>query len=340
MSWWLQLSLFSFSIIAITSAVLLTHGFAFLIVVQSHRWFDWPRYLREVKSSLNLRTSWATSARCSWWIWPAVLLIWHLWSELANGFNYATYPLIQVNLPFFIAHVLVVFFGYFVVASNVLRRAVVGQIGLSELRCAGCNYLLRGLESRNCPECGQKFDPSRPAKYGFRWRTSRVTRRLLVPVLSSALLLSPLWVPGMLLLVPQSWLRFVPAIIRPAWYVASPNPDSFPLRLDAVCLVRRKNELAVIRFFESTQYGGRYQAGYWADARMFGQTRPDVTTSGAIKYGGGRDMPAGPWKLPYGWAGESGFWLTRLDDTYRVESVLVDDFDGDLTWVEDKPDKR
>lgn len=72
--WWLQLSLFSFSIIALTSAVLLAHGFAFLIVVQIHRWFDWPRYLREVRWSLNLRTSWATSARCSWWIWPAVLL--------------------------------------------------------------------------------------------------------------------------------------------------------------------------------------------------------------------------------------------------------------------------
>jgi hypothetical protein len=32
-------------------------------------------------------------------------------------------------------------------------------------RCLKCDYLLRGLDSRTCPECGQAFDPADPGTY-------------------------------------------------------------------------------------------------------------------------------------------------------------------------------
>ena len=44
----------------------------------------------------------------------------------------------------------------------------------SEMRCSQCGYDLRGLESRQCPECGEAFDPCDEATFltspasGFR----------------------------------------------------------------------------------------------------------------------------------------------------------------------------
>jgi hypothetical protein len=34
-----------------------------------------------------------------------------------------------------------------------------------QARCLKCDYLLRGLDSRTCPECGQGFDPDNPRTY-------------------------------------------------------------------------------------------------------------------------------------------------------------------------------
>ena len=36
------------------------------------------------------------------------------------------------------------------------------------VRCWGCNYILHGLQSRRCPECGREFDPDRPGTVNAR----------------------------------------------------------------------------------------------------------------------------------------------------------------------------
>lgn len=38
-------------------------------------------------------------------------------------------------------------------------------LGVILMRCLECNYILSGLKSQVCPECGAAFDPSNPATY-------------------------------------------------------------------------------------------------------------------------------------------------------------------------------
>jgi hypothetical protein len=43
--------------------------------------------------------------------------------------------------------------------------------------CLGCGYALRGLSSRQCPECGRAFDPAYPMSMLTRERLERALRR-------------------------------------------------------------------------------------------------------------------------------------------------------------------
>jgi len=48
-------------------------------------------------------------------------------------------------------------------------------------RCLSCGYLLRGLPTPVCPECGRIFDPSNAATYDVRppdWRRRRKIKRI------------------------------------------------------------------------------------------------------------------------------------------------------------------
>jgi hypothetical protein len=47
--------------------------------------------------------------------------------------------------------------------------------------CLGCGYLLRGLESRQCPECGRPFDPANPTTMRFG-KERGVAKEWLLPV--------------------------------------------------------------------------------------------------------------------------------------------------------------
>ncbi len=53
--------------------------------------------------------------------------------------------------------------------------------------------------------------------------------------------------------------------------------------------------------------------------------------------GAGWNQTLGPWNLPCFWGGENMIWLYRPDATYEVEAMLVEDFDGDLSWAEEDP---
>src|SRR4051812_38696663 len=52
--------------------------------------------------------------------------------------------------------------------------------------CFDCNYPLRGLESRHCPECGRAFDPDKPRTFNRRGPIGFIARWLLSPLGSLA----------------------------------------------------------------------------------------------------------------------------------------------------------
>ena len=53
-----------------------------------------------------------------------------------------------------------------------------GQRPLAGARCLACDYLLEGLPTPTCPECGRPFDPDDPGSYFPPWFRSRLAHRL------------------------------------------------------------------------------------------------------------------------------------------------------------------
>src|SRR5688500_9185665 len=48
--------------------------------------------------------------------------------------------------------------------------------------CLGCNYPLRGLSGRRCPECGRPFDPGDPRTMNLGKPVGRVARYVMRPI--------------------------------------------------------------------------------------------------------------------------------------------------------------
>jgi hypothetical protein len=71
--------------------------------------------------------------------------------------------------------------------------------------CLGCNYPLRGLADRRCPECGQDFDPNDADTFitGGRW--GRLARWWLKPTRRWIDLCALL--AGLMLIVGHQWFR-------------------------------------------------------------------------------------------------------------------------------------
>lgn len=103
------------------------------------------------------------------------------------------------------------------------------EFNLSETAvCLNCRYMLRGLESPVCPECGRQFDPSNPITYThrshrdicYRWihPPRNWLRYILIGWAVVVLLLatdpgSPIYdVPSVLIAGPNYWVRSVPTI--------------------------------------------------------------------------------------------------------------------------------
>ena len=328
------------TLIAFSSLLVVVHGAAFRVTALMHRWFVWPRYWPDVSGSLSLRTAGAESARRSWWFWPVILLIWELLTELAAGLRSAMYPVIADSLPFLVVNIATIVLGYCYTSALALREQVTMLVGPEERRCVMCGYHLRGLQSCRCPECGHAFDPLAKPEFRFKWERfdggGRCRRfvRVLLPI---ALLAAPLWVPLAILGVPRAWLHWIPSSLQPGWRVINYNPNAFPIRLDAVCRIRRGDELCVVQFRKHTMYLGTYVAGYWPSARSSGEQPPEQRTMGEVGLGPGPNQAVGPWNFRCHWGGGNMIWLYRLDATYEVEAMLVEDFDGDLSWAEEDP---
>ncbi len=80
--------------------------------------------------------------------------------------------------------------------------------------CLECGYLLRGLPSGRCPECGRSFDPTDPGTYGPRRRLGWLGKRW--SVLPACALLYTLPLLAMYLAAPWWWNQFgLGALIGP-----------------------------------------------------------------------------------------------------------------------------
>lgn len=82
-----------------------------------------------------------------------------LLTEIAIGLRSVQYPFITDGPPFLIANIATIVLGYCYTSALALRAQVSAAVGPEERRCVKCNYRLRGLQSRTCPECAHPFDP-------------------------------------------------------------------------------------------------------------------------------------------------------------------------------------
>ena len=115
-------------------------------------------------------------------------------------------PIIKISFPFLIANMAAIGLLYGMLGTGVLRKHVAAAVGTDELRCVNCGYLLRGLVSERCPECGRASPRDAVVDFGLRWRRSawRAVCLLLLVMLLSA----PLTVPGVQLALPGKCTRW------------------------------------------------------------------------------------------------------------------------------------
>ncbi len=59
-----------------------------------------------------------------------------------------------------------------------------------------------------------------------------------------------------------------------------------------------------------------------------------------VQLTGGRLQMLDQWNIGFAWGSGNFVWLQRPDATYEVEAMLVEDFDGDLSWAEEDPASR
>ncbi len=315
------------------------HGLTFAGVVVAHIWFGWPRYWKDVRSRVDLSAPLALSVRRSWWAFPAGQFIWLVLDQVGWGYRYASYPIIDTGLPYLVANVVAIGLVLAMFSARALQACVVKTIGPDDLRCSSCGYLLRGLESRRCPECG--YDCSgddRPGSFGLRLHRSGSRRkpRGIVPVLLIiGLSLAPVWLPLGLIRLPRTWLRHIPSAIRPSWEVLNRNLNAYPVRLDAVCVVRHNDSIAVVRFERKAPYRARYEMSFWSDANDFAQRKPsDQQASGRLNTNPcGPSFAVGPWTFGCSVGNADMFWLVRPDATYSVEVFRADDLPNGLRWL-------
>jgi len=255
--------------------------------------------------------------------------------------QWAFCPLIDSGLAYLVANIMAICLIFAAVAARIFRASVREAVGPDDLRCSRCGYLLRGLEIPRCPECGYDGNREGRVEYGFRWqRTERFgrSRRFLPVACVIALLFGPVWLPLGLMSLPRSWLRYVPTPIRPHSQVLHRNPHAYPIRLDAVCVIRHEAAIAVIRFEPQAAYRSAYEVSYWVNEDDLRRKNPAESTSrGLVTNGRGPTLPVGPWSFSYSMAAENMLWLTRPDDTFHVEAFTPDGLPSELRWAAEGP---
>ena len=299
------------------------HGACLLVVAGSHAWFGWPSYWRTVRRRIDLNSVWAESVQRSWWVWPVGQGIWCLLRLGASCLWYVKYPAADQSLLFAAANLAGICVIYGVVANGILHAAICRAVARDDRLCVGCGYALRGLPSARCPECGRLADFDAAPEYAilrrWAWRRTRASSGLLVAVVL-LMFLVPVWMPLGLATVPARWVPLLPDVVRSKRATFEYDRNSFPVRFDATCVVRKNRALAVCRFTGTHPSAGEWLVGYWSDENGMRRGRsPDSLSAGRFHSLAAPDVIAGPWRLSL-CVTEKGFlWLNRADGTYSIE---------------------
>ncbi|MCA9252050.1 MAG: hypothetical protein KDA54_13050 [Phycisphaerales bacterium] len=331
---------FVFMILTTAVLVAIFHGISFMIALLSHKYFGWPRYWRDVRTRLHVQAAWAQSAIHGWWVWPTTAFVWRLLCQIGLAFDYAFYPIIGNGALFLEANFLAASLIFIMIASRILRSALIESVSDDELRCFECGYLLTGLPNERCPECGSDVECKDKERYGlFRLKRTPMFQRALsglAKVVILALLLAPAWLPISVASLPRTWLRFVPSAIAPGWEVYNSNADAFPIRLDSVCLVKQGNSVAVIQFKRVMDMRADYKVAFWNDkSDMESRRAPDSSKTGKIDNKMPQSVSAGPWTLSYDIASENMIWLHRPENSnIDIASFTLDDLPEQLRFLE------
>ena len=129
------------------------HAVIILVVVLIHRFRGRPAYLKSVRASFGALLY--HEARSIWWILPATLGLFLLAEPVIDILNRCS-----INWVFYLSYTWLNWIGFVLLAgmhaSASLRHRILSQVTEDELRCADCGYLLFGLQTRRCPECGDE----------------------------------------------------------------------------------------------------------------------------------------------------------------------------------------
>jgi hypothetical protein len=307
----------------------IVHAAAFGLTAVVHQKWGWPQYWGMVRARLDRSRAWVLSLKRAWWLGPLFLSVYVVIDYVTHGLQYAFYPLLDPDSLLLVAPVGAAVLAVFFISNPILRVAIADLVSADDLRCQRCGYLLRGLEIPRCPECGHDNSVVGPPPYGIglRWVPGWLGSRIFRLIVLAGLTLAPVWVPAVVAGLPLSIVQHLPQGIAPRWQLA-PNPDSFPIWLDSVCVIRQGQAIAVVRFPKDGSYRRRYTAWYWAKATELGRP-PDATATGKLGISYLQlDLPIGPWTLQYHTPDQGMFWLTRPNASYAVEAFEPERFES------------
>jgi hypothetical protein len=124
--------------------------------------------------------------------------------------------------------------------------------------CRYCDYILDGLPSNRCPECGRNFDPDDPRTYRLRTPQSLRRRLVLAPLILLPIVAIATWVLRPTAAPPKA------AQIPPArfWLTPGPRPDG------SVVTIRPDGTIVIEHGSPQMRYNlRRYdKPGKWAPA--------------------------------------------------------------------------
>ena len=323
--------------ILISAAVAATHLTVFGVCVLAHRLFGRPSYWVDVRSRLRLLSAWSESARRSWWVWPVVQGVWLFLLVLSEAFQRAWCPMVDTGLPFLIGNLAVMCLLFSAFAHRAIRDRVISAVQPDDLRCRRCGSRLRGLTVQRCPECAYEGHVGGHVEYGLRRQREghhRTARQWITALGAVLVLLAPAWFPSIIHRAPWSAPPFVP----PGWvaHASLSHPSSeFPIRRDAVCVIRHDRGAAVIKMEEKSRRMQHYRVAFWFDEKdLRSGAAPAFIRNEEIAKPSYGDMPVGPWTLTCSTHADDMIWLQCPDSTYRVEAYAPDDVPKEYSSID------
>lgn len=268
---WLLLVVLPFVFVVLFLLVL--HWFLYRVVYSVYRKAGWPRYLDDVGERLSLVGVWKSTILQSWWVLPCFFILSGIWSWYASGQSYALYQSIYWYWHIELAFLAIAIVAYLRIMSRRIVSAVKSAVREADCRCNRCGYMLRGLTSTACPECGDEFLFEIPPRFSLLRREAirlRLASRILWVALVLSVASSPAWLPKIINAMPRQIALHLPRSILQHRIPQNAVP---PVKPGTYCILQRDREFAVFRIPAERKKPIRF--GYWGNADHWTSMRPD-----------------------------------------------------------------